>query len=79
MNILNVFSSLKTTQRPQTTENEKVDWLWVVIFIGIIVPIVCFSSFMLYLYRKKRSEFFLIHVHNDRLLCYLELIKAFKK
>lgn len=58
MNISNVYSSSKTTQRPQTTENEKVDWLWVVIFIGIIVPIVCFSSFMLYLYRKKRSEFF---------------------
>lgn len=58
MNISNDYSSPKTTQRPVTTENEKDALLLVVILIGVIVFIVCFTSFMLYLYRKRKSEFF---------------------
>lgn len=58
MNILNVYSSLKTTHRPETTENDKDDWLWVVIIIGILMLIFSLSSLMLYLYRKKRGGSF---------------------
>lgn len=60
MNISNDYSSPKTTYRPVTTENEKDAWLWALVLIGIIVFIVSFSSLMLYLYRKRRREFFLI-------------------
>ncbi|XP_065928868.1 uncharacterized protein [Magallana gigas] len=48
-------SSPNTTHRPKTTENNKEDWLWVVIVVGIVGVSVCVLSCMLYFYRKKRK------------------------
>lgn len=58
MNISNVYSSPNTTHLPKTTDDDKNDWLLMIILIGILEFIVCFSSFMMYIYCKKRSESF---------------------
>ncbi|XP_052695637.1 uncharacterized protein LOC128174033 [Crassostrea angulata] len=47
-------SSPKTTTHHPKTENDKDDWFLVGILIGIIEPIVCFLSFVLYSNCKKR-------------------------
>nr|XP_034319162.1 ankyrin repeat and KH domain-containing protein mask-like [Crassostrea gigas] len=47
-------SSPKTTQHPITIEHGKIDLIWVVLLIGTMVFMSCFSILMLYLYRKKR-------------------------
>lgn len=68
----NVYSSPKTTHRPDT-HVIKDDWLWLVILIEIFVFFVCVSIFMLYLNRKKKVSLFYI---RERFLCYLVLIKS---
>ncbi|XP_052704012.1 uncharacterized protein LOC128180166 [Crassostrea angulata] len=45
-------SSPNTTHHPETSELDTDDWLWVLIVISIVV--VCFSSCMLYVYRKRK-------------------------
>eukprot|EP00105_Crassostrea_gigas_P035546 XP_019919694.1 PREDICTED: uncharacterized protein LOC105320458 [Crassostrea gigas] len=46
-------SSLNTTHQPETSGLDMDDWLWVLILISIVV-VVCFSSCMMYVYRKRK-------------------------
>lgn len=54
--VFTIYSSPNITRRTEISENDKVDWLWVLIVIGIIVVVSCFSSCLLYC--KRRGESF---------------------
>lgn len=58
MNILNVYSFLNIIYFFKIIDDDKNDWFLMIILIGIFEFIVCFLFFMMYIYCKKRSEFF---------------------
>lgn len=62
MNIPNMSLHICSSPNVNRPENDKDDWLLVVFVIGIIVFITsCISFFILYYYRKRKSEFFKIN------------------
>lgn len=69
---LHIYSS-PNVNRPEATENDKDDWLLVVFVIGIIVFIIsCISFFILYFYRKRKSEFFLNKIIYVTVFVYID-------